>query len=172
MRENGIRIASALGLAATLAVTGACGDGPVSPRPARVQSGVTPSEAAVVARPLAERSSGQLTIVGACATGVEFVADGAGVSTHIGRFEIEVTWCLDTATGTIRDAVASVESANGDRVALSGAGQAASTTELAFHLDIVGGTGRFEGASGELDVSATVLADGGWTSNGTGWMAY
>jgi hypothetical protein len=79
---------------------------------------------------------------------------------------------MDPATGVIDSGDAAVIAANGDRIAMTLTGQAASATELVFDMDILGGTGRFDQASGSLAVTAFLGATGGWTSEGTGWISY
>lgn len=175
MRTRGSGSAAAVALAVLLTATGACRDvGPLEVQGigADIGTPAAASQGADVERPLAETSSGVLSFTGNCTAGVVVEAQGTGTSTHIGRFEVALTWCLNTSTGAISDAAATVTSANGDRVQLTGAGQAVSSDELAFAFDIVGGTGRFTGASGQLDISAILGAAGTWTSSGTGWMSY
>jgi hypothetical protein len=75
-------------------------------------------------------------------------------------------------TGEITDGTASVVAASGDQIEMTFNGQAVSPTQLTTDMDIVGGTGRFGDASGELETTAEVLADGSWTSGGFGWMSY
>lgn len=127
---------------------------------------------ASVTRSLRQQSSGLLQPVGPCAAGVEFIADGTGVATHIGRFSLHIGWCMNPTTGAITSGSATVTAASGDRIAMDLTGQAVSTTELSFNLGIIGGTGRFQNASGQLDVTALLGSAGGWTSEGAGWIRY
>jgi hypothetical protein len=175
MRKNALVSWSALALGVLLAGTGGCGDvQPLAVKAIRAENGVVPSIAAgtVVSRPVNERSSGVLAPTGPCSSGVQIQAQGSGVATLLGAFDIDLTWCLDQTTGVIASGTSVVTAANGDRVHFTETGQAVSPSELAFHLVIVGGTGRFEGASGALEVTAILGEAGSWTSRGTGWMAY
>lgn len=126
----------------------------------------------MVVRSLEEHSSGQLMPVGPCATGIEFTAIGAGTATHVGRFDISLSWCMDPATGVIGNGQALVTAANGDQIAMTSTGQAVSPVDLSFQMVIIGGTGRFDGSTGMLEVRAVLGAGGSWTSTGSGWISY
>jgi hypothetical protein len=175
MRRTGGNSHTVLALAALLAGTAACADaGPLEVRTVGAHDGFVTSMAASVAgaRPLKQKSAGLLMPVGPCTAGIAFAAEGTGTGSHVGRFDIDLSFCMDPATGAISDAAATVAAANADRIVMTGNGQAVSPTELTFNLDIVGGTGRFDGATGTLAVVGLVGAAGNWTSSGTGWISY
>lgn len=175
MRHHGFGSGATLALAALFGTTAACGEaGPTDLQTVRAEHGLAAPMAAgaSVTRGLAQKSSGTLWPLGPCDAGVALAAEGTGVGTHVGRFDLSLTWCMDPATGEISGAAGTVVAASGHRIEMTGTGQALSPTELAFGLDIVGGTGRFQSASGRLDVTAVVGAAGGWTSRGTGWITY
>jgi len=175
MRKNALGMWSVLAVGALVAGTGGCGDvQPLGVQAIRAENGVVPSIAAgaVVSRRVAQRSSGVLAPTGPCGSGVQIQAEGSGVATLLGAFDIDLTWCLDPATGAIASGTSVLTAANGDRVDFTETGQAVSPTELAFHFVIVGGTGRFDGASGALEITAILGEAGSWTSSGSGWMAY
>ena len=173
MHTNRIAKGTALALVALIATAAACEDaGPLEVATVPESDAIAAFGAGHGLRPLTERSSGILGPVGPCAAGVAYAAQGSGNATHIGRFDIDLTWCLDPATGAITSGGATVVAANGDRMTFDVDGQAASPGELDMHFVIVGGTGRFADASGYVDVVALVGATGSWTSEGTGWMSY
>lgn len=167
----------ALWLPVVLIAVAACGDaGPLdvpATTGAKAVAAASGSPATSAVRPLTQKSSGLLGPVGACAGGgVDLAAEGSGHATHVGRFDIALTWCLDPATGEIATGDATLVAANGDRLVMTLAGQALSASRLEFQVDIVGGTGRFTAAAGRLDVVATLGANGSWSSEGSGWISY
>ena len=86
-----------------------------------------------MARPLSETFLGTLRPVGACSADVvAFEAEGRGRASHVGGFDIELSWCLDATTGEIGDGNATVVAGKGDRIDMTLAGQAVSTTRLRF----------------------------------------
>lgn len=174
MHTDRIGLATTLTLAWVFAATVACDQGsPLGVEATTPNDGVATMAASVApARPLTEESTGVLAPVGTCAAGVEISAQGTGTGTQVGRFNITLSWCLDTETGVMSDGAATVVAANGDQIAMAFTGQATSPTELMLNVDVVGGTGRFSGANGALDVTADLGAGGSWTSSGQGWIAY
>ena len=167
---------SATGVGAMLlaAATGCVDAGPMEVRTAEADEGLAASMAggADVVRPLEQHSRGVLAPVGLCAGGVAMHADGTGLASHTGRFEISMDWCIDPSTGAIADGDATVVAANGDEISMAFTGQATSATELIFYVVIDGGTGRFEGASGAIDTMGTLGAGGSWSASGVGWIRY
>ena len=75
---------------------------------------------------------------------VNFQSSGEGNALHLGSIEAMVSSCVDTSTNpvTIYDAKLTMIAANGDELYLQGSGEQGSTFE------ILGGTGRFENATG------------------------
>ena len=96
---------------------------------------------------------------------VAVVSDGTGELTHLGRYFMTSPHTSHVITGeTIGDQI--FTAANGDTLTASCAGfplpQADGTVVGSFDCEITGGTGRFEGASGEYEffLVASPLADG------------
>ncbi|HSM03391.1 MAG TPA: hypothetical protein VK858_02165 [Longimicrobiales bacterium] len=99
-------------------------------------------------------------------------ASGGGVATHIGRFRVELEWCMDPVTGVLLGGEATAIASNGDEVAMTLAGSAPAPTQLVMEATIVGGTGRFVDATGRLDSTISLDGAGGWSGEGTGWISY
>jgi hypothetical protein len=104
-----------------------------------------------------------------------------GVGTHFGRFTGFGTNCTLFTLGTqavpIDDGIVVLEAADGSTLTTSydGAQEApvAGVAGFAQIHTIVGGTGRFDGATGELNVSGTINLSN-FTVSGTasGWLSY
>lgn len=76
-----------------------------------------------------------------------------GTATHLGRFTVVASQCLDPATGTIAKGEAIFTAANGDQLFARHSGRVTgSPPVLAFELtySVTGGTGRFATASGTI----------------------
>lgn len=102
-------------------------------------------------------------------------APGTGKGTHVGRFEMAQTLCLNTVTGAVTDGFATVISANGDEVYYTFEGEAVVGSSPPMHhltYTVVGGTGRFASAEGELDCWPVHVTPTAWTDTGTGWLRY
>jgi hypothetical protein len=91
---------------------------------------------------------------------VDVHGTGSGNATHLGRFAVEynITVNLATASGPAR---AQFIAANGDSLLVEGHGQASETNipgivTIVENYIIVGGTGRFAGASGAITVERVV----------------
>jgi hypothetical protein len=97
---------------------------------------------------------------------VSIVSDGTGQLTHLGRYFMTSPHTTNVFTGeTIGDQI--FTAANGDMLTASCAGfpqpQSDGTVVGGLDCDITGGTGRFEGASGEyvFFLVASPRTDGG-----------
>lgn len=127
---------------------------------------------------LKQASSGSQQIIGWCneAAGVVLIAaPGTGTSTHGGRFEIEQTNCVDTASGAITGGTATLTTANGDEIHMWYSGQVLpGVVPQTLNLDyvLIGGTGRFEHAEGELSAAVYYTSATTWISDGAGWIQY
>ncbi len=102
--------------------------------------------------------------------------EGGGNASHLGRVEVADTGqCNAFGTLTFAGAVSYV-GANDDFIRVEYTGAALPTPDGGFTGDgegtIVGGTGRFESASGEFDFSFETDAQGGTALDGEGWIAY
>lgn len=105
----------------------------------------------------------------------------SGVASHLGRLTGSGTNCTEFTLGTeavpIWDGMITLEAADGSTLIAiyeGDQGQPVDGVATFLHADtIVGGTGRFEGASGEWTVGGTIdLTD--LTISGTvaGWLSY
>ena len=104
-----------------------------------------------------------------------------GVLSHLGRMTGAGTNCTEFTLGTesvpIWDGIAIVTAADGSTLTLAYEGlQGAPTNGVASfsHQDtVIGGTGRFEGATGELTISGLLdFADLTVTGSVSGWISY
>jgi hypothetical protein len=104
-----------------------------------------------------------------------------GVLSHLGRMTGGGTNCTEFTLGTesvsIWDGIAIVTAADGSTLTLAYEGlQGAPTNGVATfsHQDtVIGGTGRFEGATGELTISGLLdFADLTVKGSVTGWISY
>lgn len=104
---------------------------------------------------------------------------GTGHLSHLGRVELSGGHCNNFATLEFTDGFATYVAANGDTIDIEYSGQAVLTPE-GFEGsgtgEIVGGTGRFASASGEIDFAftTTLFPDGTDQTlvDGEGWIAY
>lgn len=125
------------------------------------------------------RGAAQLPFRGSFSLDIEFappplaVGNGGGIATHLGKFTANVTAIVDFATSTSTGTF-SFTAANGDQLSgtIVGVGVLvgpflAKITEVAT---IVGGTGRFEGATGTFTMVRFDTFDpttGGGSGSGT-----
>jgi hypothetical protein len=90
---------------------------------------------------------------------LQIVVDGQGTGTHLGKFTAHFDFCCDNETGIYGPTVTNLVAANGDILYLSCQGQVIEgrlddhpsyvTSYWRDPFVILGGTGRFEGATGE-----------------------
>lgn len=115
---------------------------------------------------------------GACDGGVFTPLWGRGNVTHLGRVDVAGSTCLDFSSGELREGLVSYTAANGDVLHLRFDGFLVIGTDGSLGggggLWVIGGTGRFASASGELTYSIesgslTTLAG---TLEGEGWITY
>jgi len=115
-----------------------------------------------------------------CAPGlVATGAEGTGRLSHLGRVEISGGQCNNFATLELTDGFGTYVAANGDSIEVEYTGQA-SLSPVGFDgkgsAEIVGGTGRFEAASGAFDFDFTtyLFPDGSTRTlaDGDGWISY
>lgn len=125
-----------------------------------------------------QTSSGESVPLGWCdqAAGVALGSSpGTGIGSHIGYFEVEQTACLNLATGAVTDGVATLFAKNGDELYMTYTGQPVPGLDPpTFDLItvIVGGTGRFANAEGEMNIRVVDVSPTTWTSSGSGWIRY
>lgn len=94
--------------------------------------------------------------------------EGTGTASHLGRFTVvgEIRLNLATASGT---GTGAYTAANGDMLLVTSTGQAviaAGVATVTENVTVIGGTGRFEGATGTLRVVRRVIQATG-VSTGT-----
>jgi hypothetical protein len=105
----------------------------------------------------------------------------SGVTSHLGRLTGSGTSCTEFALGTeavsIWDGMITLEAADGSTLIViyeGDQGQPIDGVATFLHADtIIGGTGRFEGASGEWTVSGTIdFTDLTVSGTVSGWLSY
>ena len=127
-------------------------------------------------RPFKVRSAGTFGVVepDVCAPLAQIILEGTGNGTHIGLFDVVITWCDDFAGTTIQTGV--VTAANGDKLYFYTSGFGADENGEYGEYTFEGGTGRFEDSNGFLILYNTVEFTGqgvGTYSNyGEGWLSY
>lgn len=80
--------------------------------------------------------------------------EGLGEATHVGEFAMTAEYCVDPATGAYSGTVTIVAS-SGDEVYTEFNGLSTSPTEYVQTETIVGGTDRFENATGSIVAHGT-----------------
>ena len=98
--------------------------------------------------PMRGSGSGVITGVTPGPTGVAITATGEGEATHLGRFTREESILLNPATGTVTGTIIFTAS-DGSELYCDFAGGFTGPTTVVGTYTFTGGTGRFEGASGE-----------------------
>lgn len=90
------------------------------------------------------------------------VQEGSGSEPTVGDFTTTIAFCVNPNTFEYGNSEASFVAENGDELFLDVSGQVVPTTEPGYDLEfkdpftIIGGTGRFEGASGSGMTSSFV----------------
>lgn len=96
-------------------------------------------------------------------------ASGSGHATQLGKFTVSYTVQVNLVTNEGTGGVAEFMAANGDKLFAEGSGQATATTtpgvfNVVENYTIIGGTGRFAGASGNITLDRVVDITTGATS--------
>ncbi|MDP2482630.1 MAG: hypothetical protein Q8W45_05075 [Candidatus Palauibacterales bacterium] len=105
--------------------------------------------------------------------GIEITSTGYGTVSHFGNTVMVSTICVDLGDfSVIGSAPFSLKGANGDEA--GGFLTGVDYTSYGFDLltTITWGTGRFEGATGELVFPTVSTGTGVWTSGVEGWLTY
>ncbi|MEN8040993.1 MAG: hypothetical protein ABFR95_05765 [Actinomycetota bacterium] len=115
------------------------------------------------------------TFDGRCSTNSQMLTSmaGTGIVTHMGRVSWTNQHCVQLFYGTFSDADLVITAANGDQLYGTFDGAMTSETSFAEIMTILGGTGRFAGASGV--VSETGSFDPitfELNVYGEGWISY
>lgn len=115
-----------------------------------------------------------LTPGGICASGwFQVDITGAGNATHLGRYAYGAAECFNPTTGAFAGSF-TLTAANGDKVAGTYAGQVSATPDpnVVGYVEeavVAGGTGRFAGATGTLQISGLAnLATGEYSQTLSG----
>ncbi len=80
---------------------------------------------------------------------------GSGSETTVGNFDVRMSFCVDVTTFEYDEALGVLTATNGDELYLDASGQVVPTTKEGYDLEfkdpfiIIGGTGKFEGATGD-----------------------
>jgi len=130
----------------------------------------TATPLAEVSRPWKEsyQSSGTLAPGTRCPAPLLLESDaGSGTATHIGRYTIVNSHCLNPSTGELTDGSFLKTTANGDQLSGTYFGQATvvqspapiGTFAVSGSLTFTGGTGRFANASGTVTMTGKQTAD-------------
>ena len=91
---------------------------------------------------------------------VHIRGEGEGEATHLGRFTDTSNVAIYLATGTVLGNL-TLTAANGDMLFLAGRGYGIDETHGAGTFTVVGGTGRFRGATGYYQQAITFAFPGG-----------
>jgi hypothetical protein len=146
-------------------------DAPTAPLPgAGVVPGPDRPAQSVGSVPFTEeyRSHGTIGPSASCPQGTLLVVlDGSGTATHVGRYTITNSHCLDLATGAFTNGTFVKTAANGDQLygTYSGLGTVivapapVGRFQIAGTLTFTGGTGRFAGVSGTAEMSGVQTTD-------------
>jgi hypothetical protein len=164
-------------LFAVLLLAGCQDAGPMAPTPDDDASLAIVDKAAP-ARPFKASFTGTSSHGDPCGDDPWFVTlsvVGQGNATHLGLTRLDLTACWDWSTFSPAGAVvAKFTAANGDEVWMTAGDFAVDpdTGGMTSVYFVVGGTGRFQSAEGELDVRGQLFPDLTWVSEVIGWMAY
>jgi hypothetical protein len=107
--------------------------------------------------PFKARSAGIITNAGFDPVlGIVYLhQSGQGVATHLGRFTVDGTTEISVATGAVENNLV-LTASNGDLLLLKGVdGTGTGPNTASGTLNILGGTGKFQGATGVLHLSIT-----------------
>ena len=121
-----------------------------------------PAMAAGQQVPFKGRSSGVVTAVGFDpVAGIAYSqVEGEGQATHLGRFTVTADVAVTVATG-IPQGTWTLTAANGDMLFLTMGGHGIDPTHGFGAFTVVGGTGRFQGATGYYEQIITFATDPG-----------
>ncbi|HKZ21333.1 MAG TPA: hypothetical protein VJQ57_14635 [Acidimicrobiia bacterium] len=127
--------------------------------------------------PMSGSDDGTFTVPGPCANGdLNVVITGEGTATHLGRYSYHASECFNPVAGTFVGEPTFI-AANGDELWGTYSGSVGGTSDPAVityseSLIVSGGTGRFVGATGELQVDGLAdLATGDYSQTLSGWIS-
>ena len=98
---------------------------------------------------------------------------GTGIVNHMGRVSWTGEHCTQLFAGTFGDADVVITAANGDKLYGTYSGWFTGETSFAELMTILGGTGRFAGATGSVDEVGSFDPDtSALEIHGDGWILY
>jgi hypothetical protein len=186
-----MRVFTAATLLLTLSVIG-CAGGPTAPTAApalaaAISAGTPAAEPAAAARGAAHTPVTQTPIKGSCEIRtvqvqvttppiLRMVTTGTCHYSHLGRTQVDAVQLLNPVLGT-SEADVTYTAANGDILRATNSGRftpgSSPTVSTTGVTTIIGGTGRFAGATGRMDVEGTVnSATGIAVFSYDGWIVY
>lgn len=114
--------------------------------------------------------SGGFTVPGTCAPGVfQIDINGTGTATHVGTYTYHAAECFDPVASTVAGEF-TVTAANGDTLFGTYSGPCAGDS-CAESAVVDGGTGRFEGAQGQFDVTVVVTGPDTYSETVSGTLS-
>lgn len=85
--------------------------------------------------------------------GLQFIIQGTGHATHLGAFKVQNIFCVNTDGDPISPIMGILTAANGDHLFTMVIGTSIDEAlGLIYHYMIYDGDGRFEGATGHIDM--------------------
>jgi hypothetical protein len=174
------RIAVVGAICVALGVVACDAPGPVGVENALSGSGAsTQASASLHGRSVSRQLAGTITgsdeygAVCGEGAGILITSTGTGTVSHLGLTVMVATTCVNLSDySAIGPAPFVLRAANGDEVQ----GLLTNVVYTAYGFDmyttVTGGTGRFQGATGELVFPTASNMTGVWTSGVQGWIAY
>ncbi|HZD05613.1 MAG TPA: hypothetical protein VE173_11855 [Longimicrobiales bacterium] len=165
-------------LLAALVLAGCQDTDPLMPTAEDVLAPVTAQQRWTPHRPFAGHFAGTLAPGAQCGAEpweVNLYVQGEGIATHLGVTTLDLRACYDMSTFTpVGPVTATFTGADGDEVWMIATTFDADPTSgvMTADYDVVGGTGRFQDAEGDLAVTGQNYPDNTWTTEVTGWIAY
>jgi hypothetical protein len=129
-----------------------------------------------VTRPFKVKGSGSFEVVAPteCVNLAQIDIQGTGNATHLGKFNVVITWCTDFQS--INFLTGTQTAANGDELYFYSVGFGADAEGEYTDYVYDGGTGRFEFVTGELRLygvtTFTGPTTGVYTNHGEGTLTY
>jgi hypothetical protein len=120
--------------------------------------------------PYKASDSGGYTILGTCAPGIfQIDINGTGTATLLGKYTYHAVECYDPVANAVTGEF-TITAANGATIfgTYSGPCAGSSCAETAV---VQGGTGRFAGAEGQLDVTVTVTGPETYSETASGTLS-
>jgi hypothetical protein len=157
-----------LTLLAGSALAGCDGTTPAEPATAGVSAGTSPQSREGVPFSESYEASGTIAPSPDCPAGtLQVTLTGGGIATHVGRYVIANTHCLDPATGAFAGGHFVKTAANGDQLfgTYGGIGTQVEAPQpigryaVDGRLTFTGGTGRFAGLTGEVTMRGIQVID-------------